>query len=154
MVKWFSVRKRTKTGQAELATCKQKWGKLMLQRLKQVRKALGYSQTEFAKYLGITQTSYSMIENGIRPLSNKYVRIISITFNVSEQYLVNGQGEMFVSSPHEKELLNLFSQLLPDTQNYLLVMVKELLKMQQKIVKCEVSKNNDLCKDNTEGDVV
>ena len=108
----------------------------MLQRLKQVRKALGYTQTEFAKFLGITQTSYSMIENGIRPLSDKYVRIICITFNVSEPDVVSGQGEMFVSSPHKKELLDLFSQLLPDTQDYLLIMAKELLKMQQKILEC------------------
>ena len=45
----------------------------MLQRLKLLRKTLGYTQSEFAKYLGITQTAYSMIENGIRPLSDKYV---------------------------------------------------------------------------------
>ena len=115
----------------------------MLQRLKQVRKALGYTQTEFAKFLGITQTSYSMIENGIRPLSDKYVRIVCITFNVSEQYLVSGQGEMFVSSPHKKELLDLFSQLLPDTQDYLLIMAKELLKMQQKILKCASPHEDD-----------
>ena len=101
----------------------------MLQRLKQVRKALGYTQTEFAKFLGITQTSYSMIENGIRPLSDKYVRIICITFNVSEQYLVSGQGE-----------------LLPDTQDYLLIMAKELLKMQQKLFEC-----TSPLEDNTDG---
>ena len=118
----------------------------MLQRLKQVRKALGYTQTEFAKFLGITQTSYSMIENGIRPLSDKYVRIICITFNVSEQYLVSGQGEMFISSPHKKELLDLFSQLLPDTQDYLLIMAKELLKMQQKLFEC-----TSPLEDNTDG---
>lgn len=115
----------------------------MLQRLKQVRKALGYTQTEFAKYLGITQTSYSMIENGIRPLSDKYVRIICITFNVSEQYLVSGQGEMFISSPHKKELLDLFSQLLPDTQDYLLVMAKELLQMQQRILNFKNPQEDD-----------
>ena len=118
----------------------------MLQRLKQVRKALGYTQTEFAKFLGITQTSYSMIENGIRPLSDKYVRIICITFNVSEQDLVSGQVEMFVSSPHKKELLDLFSQLLPDTQDYLLIMAKELLKMQQKLFEC-----TSTLEDNTDG---
>ena len=37
----------------------------MVQRLKEVRKALGLNQTEFAKHLGITQTAYSMIESGI-----------------------------------------------------------------------------------------
>ena len=33
----------------------------MIHRLKEVRKELGMNQTEFAKYLGITQTAYSMI---------------------------------------------------------------------------------------------
>lgn len=48
-------------------------------------------------------------------------------------YLSAGQGDMFVSSPFEKELMDLFSQLMPDTQEYLLIMAKELLKMQENI---------------------
>ena len=48
----------------------------MIHRLKEVRKELGLNQTDFAKYLGITQTAYSMIENGNRPLSDKYVKVI------------------------------------------------------------------------------
>ena len=106
----------------------------MLQRLKLLRKTLGYTQSEFAKYLGITQTAYSMIENGIRPLSDKYVRVICITFNVSEHYLLTGEGEMFQSSPSEKELLTLYGKLVPETQEYLLVIAKELLKIQQKLL--------------------
>ena len=106
----------------------------MLQRLKLLRKPLGYTQSEFAKYLGITQTAYSMIENGIRPLSDKYVRVICITFNVSEHYLLTGEGEMFQSSPYENELLTLYGKLVPETQEYLLVIAKELLKIQQKLL--------------------
>jgi len=75
-----------------------------------------------------------MIENGIRPLSDKYVRVICITFNVSEHYLLTGEGEMFQSSPYEKELLTLYGKLVPETQEYLLVIAKELLKIQQKLL--------------------
>ena len=46
-------------------------------------------------------------------------------------------------SIHKKELLDLFSQLLPDTQDYLLIMAKELLKMQQKILKCASPHEDD-----------
>lgn len=106
----------------------------MLQRLKQIRKALGYTQTEFASRLGITQTSYSMIENGVRPLSDKYIHIICITFHVSEYFLVHGQGDMFISSHYEQELLTLFGKLMPETQEFLLATARELLKMQQKMV--------------------
>lgn len=108
-------------------------GVSMLQPLKDVRKTLGYTQMEFSKLLGITQTSYSMIESGARPLSKKYVKIICMTFHVSETFLIEGTGDMFVSSPYENELLELFNRLQPDTQEYLLTMAKELYKMQEKI---------------------
>ena len=45
----------------------------MASRLKQLRKALKINQTNFAKQLGITQTAYSMIENGNNPLSDRYI---------------------------------------------------------------------------------
>ena len=36
----------------------------MSERLKELRKSLKMNQTNFAKQIGITQTAYSMIENG------------------------------------------------------------------------------------------
>lgn len=106
----------------------------MIHRLKEVRKALGFNQTNFAKQLGITQTAYSMIENGNRPLADKYIKVISSVFNVSENWLRKGEGEMFMSSPYEKEFNEIFTNLTPETQQYLLVMAKELLNTQEKLL--------------------
>lgn len=106
----------------------------MLQRLKDIRKTLGFTQMEFARHLGITQTAYSMIENGIRPLSDKYIRVICASFSVSERFLILGDGEMFQSSPYEKELLLLFRRIVPDTQEYLIILATELLEMQQNLM--------------------
>ena len=106
----------------------------MLHRLKKIRKTLGLNQTDFAKHLGITQTAYSMIENGNRPLSDKYIKVICSIFNVSETYFLTGEGDMFLSSPYEKEFMEIFSRLAPETQQYLLLMAKELLNTQQKLL--------------------
>jgi hypothetical protein len=111
-----------------------KGGITMIHRLKEVRKALGFNQTNFAKQLGITQTAYSMIENGNRPLADKYIKVICSVFNVSENWLRNGKGEMFLSSPYEKEFNEIFTNLTPETQQYLLVMAKELLNTQEKLL--------------------
>ena len=86
----------------------------MIHRLKEVRKELGFNQTDFAKHLGITQTAYSMIEN--------------------ENWFITGEGEMFLSSPYEKEFIDIFSRLAPETQQYLLLMAKELLKTQERLL--------------------
>ena len=107
----------------------------MTARLKLLRKKMKLTQAEFAKYLGITQTAYSMIKNGYRPLSPKYIKVICSSFNVSEQWLTEGKGEMFHSSPYEKELLNIYSYLTPVSQQYLLMMAKELLKTQEALIK-------------------
>lgn len=106
----------------------------MTHRLKAVRKTLGLNQTDFARHLGITQTAYSMIENGNRPLSDKYIKVVCSTFNVDENWLRTGQGEMFTASPYEKEFTDIFSHLTAETQEYLLLMAKELLNTQQKLL--------------------
>lgn len=106
----------------------------MINRLKEIRKVLGFNQTDFAKYLGITQTAYSMIENGNRPLADKYIKVICSTFSVNENWFLTGDGEMFISSPYEKEFTEIFGHLTPETQQYLLLMAKELLNTQQKLL--------------------
>ena len=103
-------------------------------RLKEVRKAVGLNQTEFARHLGITQTAYSMIENGYRPLADKYIKVICSAFNVSEHWMRTGEGDIFLASPYEKEFTEIFGQLAPETQQYLLLMAKELLNTQQKLI--------------------
>ena len=101
----------------------------MIHRLKEVRKELGLNQTDFAKYLGITQTAYSMIENGNRPLSDKYVKVICSAFHVNEKWFVTGEGGMFLDSPYEKEFMEIFNCLVPETQQFLLLMARNSLKL-------------------------
>lgn len=48
---------------------------------------------------------------------------------------------MFNSSPYEKEFTTIFGHLTPETQKYLLLMAKELLNTQQKLLKPQNIKN-------------
>ena len=73
-------------------------------RLKELRNALHINQTEFARRLGISQTAYSMIESGRRPLSEKYIRLMVTLFRVSESWLRTGEGDMFADSPESIQL--------------------------------------------------
>lgn len=118
----------------------------MTSRLKAIRKTLDLNQTEFAKHLGITQTAYSMIENGVRPLAEKYIKVVCSSFNVSERWLVTGEGDMFSSSPYETEFTAIFSSLAPATQKYLLQMAKELLELQQQLLSNDEKGPADLLK--------
>ena len=107
----------------------------MNERLKLLRKALKLYQVDFAEQIGLSQTSLSMIEMGRNPLTDKNIKLICSTFNVSERWLRDGEGEMFAApSPYAKELENILESLAPATQEYLLVVARELLTMQKKLL--------------------
>ena len=73
----------------------------VLDRLRAARKALKMNQTEFAKAFGMSQGGYGQIETGVNALSERVLKLICGTHNISEEYLLHGTGEMFVDHAPE-----------------------------------------------------
>ena len=106
----------------------------MRERIRQLRLTLNLTQKEFGEKVGFTQTHLSMIENGNSGIVDKCVKLICGTFNVNEHWLRTGEGEMFCAYPYEQEFRDVFSKLTKDTQHGLLVIAKELLSIQRKLL--------------------
>lgn len=98
----------------------------MLARLKELRKSLGLNQTDFARALGITQTAYSMLENGVNPLQDRHIKVLCSVYRVNEDWLRRGEGEMLESTEEEKELESLLRGLAPPTMQHLLSTARRL----------------------------
>jgi transcriptional regulator with XRE-family HTH domain len=64
-------------------------------RVKQLRKEKGLTQKEFAKYIGIGGAALSKIENKETHITEQTIKLICSVFNVSEDWLRTGEGEMF-----------------------------------------------------------
>lgn len=84
----------------------------MGERLRMVREALGYTQTEFAERLKLTRNFISLVETGQRILSDRSINDVCREFNVREQWLRTGEGEMFVPLDREDELARFFGQII------------------------------------------
>ena len=69
----------------------------MDERLKQLRKELGLTQQEFSDKIGIKRNTFAQYENGRNEPIDAVVRLICSTYNVNEEWLRTGAGEMFVS---------------------------------------------------------
>ena len=106
----------------------------MRERIRAVRKKLGLNQANFAKQIGLTQTSLSMLEVGDNSITEKNVKLICVTFNVNEHWLRTGEGQMFNSSPYAKEVGDIMENLTSETQQYLLLMARELLNIQEQLL--------------------
>lgn len=83
----------------------------MKDRIKSLRMELGLNQTEFGSRLGIKQTTVAGYENGARLPGDAMIVSICREFNVSENWLRTGQGEMFVQMDEDQELDYILGQI-------------------------------------------
>ena len=71
----------------------------MKDRIRLVRKSLnngkGMSQTEFASQIGMTRSMVSNLELGLVEIPSYKINSICNQFNVNEQWLRTGEGQMF-----------------------------------------------------------
>jgi len=90
----------------------------MNERLKELRKTLGYSQREFGDKLGLSRDVISNLELGRVDLKEHIIKLICEVFNVNEQWLRIGQGEMFLKLSREDEITQWLGSLVkPDNNN-------------------------------------
>ena len=109
----------------------------MNKRLKELRKALNMTQTEFAERLGAKQSTIATYEIGRNVPSDPIVHSICVAFNVNETWLRTGEGEMFVA-PSEFSLDEYArAHKLTDTEYYIL---RSLISMDPKTRKaiCDI----------------
>lgn len=67
----------------------------MNERIKEVRKSLGLTLEKFGKALGVTKQTMSRIENGVNNVTDQMFLSVCRVYNVNEDWLRNGTGEMF-----------------------------------------------------------
>lgn len=67
----------------------------MNERIKQIRDALNLTLEAFSKPIGITRGALSNIEKGRNNVTEQMVKSICATYNVYEEWLRTGKGEMF-----------------------------------------------------------
>ena len=73
----------------------------MNERLKLLRKALNITLEEFGKKVGVTRSAVGRIEKGERSLTEQMLLSICREFNVNQEWLRTGEGEMFIEIPEE-----------------------------------------------------
>lgn len=83
-------------------------------RTKELRKALGLTQQQFADRLHITRGAVSNWDFGRSDPSDSAISLICREFNVREAWLRDGEGEMLEVKPRAEELGELVRKLLAD----------------------------------------
>jgi transcriptional regulator with XRE-family HTH domain len=113
--------------------------RIMEERIKVARKALGWSQADLARRMFVTQPSVADWESGRKAPHTKNLARLSVMLGVSFEWLSTGRGEMHSSTPNaqefstddwilpeERSLLNTYSRLKPKQRSALLGFLESL----------------------------
>ena len=84
----------------------------MNNRIKEIRKALALNQQEFGRRIGVRQGTVAGYETGSRTPLDAVVNSICREFNVSEDWLRTGEGEMFSQAVKKDEVAALVENVL------------------------------------------
>lgn len=112
----------------------------MNSRIRELRKALGLTQKEFADHIGLKQNAISYMEKSGSTITKQNIKVICSQFNVNEIWLQTGIGKIFLEEDRkQKEFFDIFNDLSPALQDYLIRTARDLLDTQAKI-----SSENDI----------
>ena len=101
----------------------------IVDRLELVRKEQDLNGSEFAKTVNLTGSAYSQVKNKTRPPSRRFILEVCKQFNVSEEWLETGQGEMYRQKPRTLDRLSEAVLRVVHTENAFSDIIEVILEM-------------------------
>ena len=84
------------------------------ERVNEVRKRAQLTMDQFGERLGVTKTAISYVVNGKRSLKEQMLKSICREFDVNENWLRTGEGDMPRKLSEEEEIATLVSDVLEE----------------------------------------
>lgn len=84
------------------------------ERVKIIRKEKKLTLEKFGEPLGVGKTAISMIENNVNNLTDQMLMSICRVYDINEEWLRNGTGEMFISVTRDEQIAEFVGDILRD----------------------------------------
>lgn len=99
----------------------------MNKRIKELRTSLGLTMEKFGELLGVKRNTVSQWESGKNSITDQMQKSIIREFDVSEDWLLYGKGEMFVTHSHDEEVAMYTQDILDDEESEIAKLIKNFI---------------------------
>ena len=114
-----------------------KGGDNVTERIKEIRRAVGCTQQEFADRLGLKRNTIATYEIGKAVPSDRTISDICREFRVSEVWLRTGEGEMFLRQTEAEQLAEITTRMELDQDDPFISMITSAVKSYYKLSETE-----------------
>lgn len=90
----------------------------MKERIKKIRKELDLTQQKFADRIGVKQNTVAQYEMGRNIPIDTVISLICREFNVNEDWLRTGQGEMFIPRTRNQVITDFAGDLINEPDSF------------------------------------
>ena len=108
----------------------------MNERIKTLRKTLNLTLEQFGERVGVTKMTISRIENGKNNVTEQMCKSVCREFNIREDWLRNGTGEMFEDLSEDEKIASILGSVFTDTDSeiyeFKMAVFRELGKLDEK----------------------
>jgi transcriptional regulator with XRE-family HTH domain len=87
------------------------------ERINYLIKSLGMKKTAFAEKLNVSQAFVSQLCSGVKQPSERTIQDICTKFNVNENWLRTGNGEMFIRLSRNDEIAKFVGELMKEEED-------------------------------------
>ena len=106
----------------------------MNERIKELRKTLCLTLEKFGERVGVKKSALSLVENGKNNVSDQLFFSICREFNVNEDWLRTGEGEMFNQSDEDEELAAIVGRVLAGEDEFRKALYRQIGTCDQKYI--------------------
>ena len=106
----------------------------MNERIKELRKTLGLTLEKFGERVGVKKSALSLVENGKNNVSEQLFFSICREFNVNDDWLRTGEGEMFNQSDEDEELAAIVGRVLAGEDEFRKALYRQIGTCDQKYI--------------------
>lgn len=114
-----------------------KGGDNVTERIKEIRRAVGCTQQEFADRLGLKRNTIATYEIGKAVPSDRTISDICREFRVSEVWLRTGEGEMFLRQTEAEQLAEITTRMELDQDDPFISMITSAVKSYYRLSETE-----------------
>lgn len=94
-----------------------------------LRKSLNLSQESFGQKIGVSKSAISRMESGDYDITDTMSKVICSTFNVNEEWLKTGKGDMFLTLDSSEEFAKAVNKIFNDEDPIIKNMIIEMARL-------------------------